>query len=204
MRAARVRARAAAEAGFSLVELLIVTTLLAVLLSAILGALDLTNRLAPKDQERTDVIQETQAGVTRMVRELRLAYRVDTATQWAVQVRVMRNGQLLTVNYNCAAADPNPQKPNYRRCMRTQTGPGGTGAAVPVITRIPAPPNGAPAPVFTYATNAAGNINRINVNLSVSATGDLKKGYEHAISLSDGVLLRNVDSCGPQTPTACP
>ena len=189
------------ERGFTLVELLAVIALLSVMLAAILGVLAETQRVAPRDQERSSVIEATQAGMYRMTRELRHAYRVTAAGPWATTVSVMRNGVAAQLTYDCSGADPS--RPAYRVCTRSESG----GTAQPVISHVVlAPPagGGSPPAVFTYRNNCAGRVNYISAAVVTAAAGDLKNGFKHTVILRDGFYLRNVDSCGPQQPAACP
>jgi type II secretory pathway pseudopilin PulG len=61
------------ESGWTLVELLVVATLLIVVLTAILSISDGTQKTAAGDQERTSTIGESQAGIARIAENLRNA-----------------------------------------------------------------------------------------------------------------------------------
>ena len=195
------RRLASEEAGFTLAELLVVIAILSVMLGAIVVVLNATQRTAPEEQERIAVIQDTQAGVYRMTRELRHAYRVTANGQWSITALLLVNGTTAQVTYDCTPTDP--ATPGYRICTRAQ----GAAAAQPVIKNVvlvqPAG-GGQPPSVFTYKTNAAGNINHVSVSVVAAAAGEVKTGYKHKITFRDGFYLRNVDSCGNQQPTACP
>ena len=199
---AALRRRAADERGFSLIEVLMVFLVLSVILSAILGVLDATHKSAPRDQERGDVIRETQTGMQRMTRELRHAYKVTSAGQWSITAATYSNGTTTTVTYDCSVVDPT--RSEYRMCARTAAS-GSTGPVVRRVLLLPPAGGGSPPPVFEYGTNAAGRIDRVDVSLVTSATGDRTDNYaSHNVTLRDGFYLRNVDSCGNQDPTACP
>ena len=196
-----LRRRAADERGFSLIELLMVFLVLSVILGAVLGVLDATHKAAPRDQERGDVIRETQAGMERMTRELRHANKVTSAGQWSITAQTYANGTTTTVTYDCSVVDPT--RSTYRMCERTAPS-GSTGPLVRRVLLIAPAGGGSPPPVFEYGTNEAGHIDRVDISLVTSATGDLKEGYTHNVTLRDGFYLRNVDSCGNQEPTQCP
>ena len=198
---AALRRRAADERGFSLIEVLMVFLVLTVILGAILGVLDATHKAAPRDQERGDVIRETQTGMERMTRELRHAYKVTSAGQWSITAQTYSSGTSTTVTYDCSVTDPT--RPEYRMCERTAAS-GSTGPVVRRVLLIAPPGGGSPPPVFEYGTNDAGRIDRVDITLVTSATGDLKEGYTHNVTLRDGFYLRNVDSCGNQEATECP
>jgi len=76
------------EAGFSLIELLVVCALMFVVLAALLSLLDGASGQAAKDQERGHAIREAQQGLGRMATELRHAYRVEAASLNSVAVLV--------------------------------------------------------------------------------------------------------------------
>jgi len=203
--AVRFQRLKADERGFSLVELMVVILVLGVMMGAILGSLEATHRAAPQDQERADVIRDTQSGLNRMTRELRHAYKVTSAGKWSITAAIYKNGGTTTVTYDCTSVDPSNSA--YRICNRSSTGGSGSTSNAPVITRVllvqPAG-GGQPPDVFTYDTNSAGHINYVGVTVVTSAQGDRKQGYTHKVTLSDGFFLRNVDSCGSQAATACP
>ena len=200
---ARLRQLRRDERGFSLIEVLVASLILMFMLGAILMVLDETSKQAPRDQERAEVIQETQIGVNRMTRELRHAYKVETQGQWSITVRLPVAGSTTgrQITYDCSV--PDPDRPEYRRCMRTEGG----GGARPVVTRVllrTPPGGGSPPPVFEYSQNAAGRVDYVEVTVATAAQGDLRKGFNHAVTLKDGFFLRNVDICGPSGPVACP
>jgi len=76
------------DAGFSLVELLIVMLVLTVLLIAILNLLDTTSGEAAKDNERGIALTEAQQGLHRMTLELRRAYRFNSASHNTLDVLI--------------------------------------------------------------------------------------------------------------------
>ena len=62
------------EAGYSLIELMIVASMMVVVLGAVLSLGDAAQRSTPKDLERAHAIRDTQVGLHRMTRELRQAH----------------------------------------------------------------------------------------------------------------------------------
>jgi Tfp pilus assembly protein PilV len=70
---AAARDRLSAERGFTLIETLIVASLLIVVLGAIASISDSTRSNANADQSRTDTLDIATAGLTRMVSDLRQA-----------------------------------------------------------------------------------------------------------------------------------
>lgn len=175
------------EDGFTLIELLITASILSVVLLAILALLDVSARIAPQDQERAHAIQESQAGLYRMTRELRQAHAVVGGDADTITVRVLpRTGTAeITVTWDCGT--PHPTESSMRRCTRTV----GSGTAEVVIDRVI---NGT-RPVFEY--DAPPTTSRyVRASVIVPARGDRKaeNGHRHEIVLADGVYMRNRDA----------
>ncbi len=183
------------EGGFSLIELMMVCAVLSVILAAVLMMLVTTNKIAPKDEERSQVLQETQVGVHKMTRELRHAYQVDVADPWRLEVRSMVNGVSTQIGYDCS--DSTPGSTNYRQCNRYIVG---SATRVPVIQRVllPTPAGGgAPAPIFEYRrkdpANPASPIVYVRVRVRVSPAGERNDGYQYPLVFDDGFYMRNAD-----------
>jgi hypothetical protein len=182
------------EGGFALVELLVVTALLAVVLVAVLDVLDTAAQTVPRDVEWTHAVEEGRVGVARMVRELRQADTIRGATPNAVDFEITRGGQARRVMYSCDVAEAGTGR---RRCTRVEAASGAalpapaTGA--PVVARVL---NGTPEdPVFTYAPDAVAP-RYVTVRVRVPSTGERRAGAAgaaagHAVVLSDGAFLRN-------------
>ena len=176
------------QPGFSLVELMVTVSLLIVVLTAILGLLDVTVRLAPKDEERTQVVREAQVGLARMVRELRQAHAVGSASGSFMDVTVVAAGAERHVRYQCDVA--NPADALTTRCVRREGAPGGDLSAATagdevVVDRVL---NG--AAVFTPPSGLRPDYAEAKVR--VPARGELSKGYEYSLVLDDGFHLRNL------------
>jgi hypothetical protein len=184
----------ASEDGHGLIEVLLVVALVPVVLGAVLLFGETTFRLAPRDHEQALVARETQVGIHRMTRELRAAHEVHTATASTIDVNVLVRGTNTRVRYDCAI--PHPGEATYRRCVRyvvaadSTTGPGDV-----VVDRVLSLGGSSPtSPVFTYETNAVGQVSYVRVRVEVPARGDLKVGHRHRIALHDGFFLRNTDA----------
>jgi prepilin-type N-terminal cleavage/methylation domain-containing protein len=180
----RTRGKDAAAAlqrqdGFTLIELTVTAAMLAVVLLAILSVSDLGWKLAPKDQERTHMIRETQTGLYQMTRELRQGYEVVDAQPSVMQVRVLVQGNPRLVTYRCDV--PHPTKPAWRRCVRSGDGPDRV-----VLDRL------LDDNVFEYTRRAPGGpITYVRAKAVVPAAGDLAKGHPHRVVLDDGFYMRN-------------
>lgn len=196
----RVRRRPARdEAGFALVELLIVAALLGVVLFAVLSLLDAAVRVEARDQERAHAVREAQVGLDRMTRELRQAYRVVATGPSYVTVHVRLGGQDTQVHYRCDRPHPdlasNPHDDGYRRCRRVEAL---VGAALPAIDTGPIVIdrvlNGSAAPpdsVFTFSPSAI-SPTYIRARIEVPARGEREEGIEHKVVLDDGFFMRNL------------
>jgi hypothetical protein len=177
------------ESGWTLVELTIAAALLAVVLTAVLSLLDMTNRQAPGDQERAHDLRETQVGVYRMTRELRQAYSLVQTGPYLVEAHVYAGGADHDVVYDCTGAS---SVPGYGQCIRYEK-PGGTpGPSTPVVDRLLNKPGSGLAPVFTYTQNG-GKTTYGRVRVEVPAKGTRSNGYSHRIVLQDGFYLRNLN-----------
>lgn len=187
--AAKILRRIAYEQrGFSLVELITVSFLLIVVLSATLMVLERTTEIAPQDEERTQSIREVQVGLHRMVRELREAYALNpaappTSTQMDVLVPVA-GGPDKRVVYNCAQPHPDPR---YSRCLRYEgaadfTQPLGAGhlAVDRVLNDV------AVTPVFKKVSSSY-----VEAKVEVPARGERDSGFQHKVVLEDGFFMRN-------------
>lgn len=174
------------ERGITLIEVLITAVILNVVLFAILGLLDVSARAVPKDMERAAAIQESQAGLYRMTRELRQAHEIVGGGTHAITVNVFVAGAPTQVTYDCAA--PHPTVSNYRRCTRRV----GTAAPVLVIDRVV---NGS-RPVFEYDSLTPVTARYVGASVIVPGRGDRRQAgdYEHEIVLADGLFMRNRDA----------
>jgi hypothetical protein len=185
------------EAGYALTELLLVSSLLVIVLGAILALGETTQRITPRDTERAHVIREAQVGLHAMTRQLREAYDMTdpphvAATSSTLDV-TLRNG----TRYSFECDEPHPTEAGYNRCVRFPVvgGVKQTQGRV-VIDRVLNGPagSGAENPIFTYETNPAGIVTYIRVQIQVPAKGDLKDGHDHSVVLEDGVYMRNLDA----------
>ena len=171
------------EDGFSLIELVVVMTMLAVALGAILSVVERTTQLSKEDQERAHAIRSAQVELDGVVREARQAFRVNASSANKLDVSTYRAGATRRVVFDCSVAHPTLAA--TRRCTRQEMLPNGTlTAARVVIDRV------RNATVFAY-TPAAGTTEHVAVTIEVPASGDLRQGRNHLIRLYDGFAVRN-------------
>jgi type II secretory pathway pseudopilin PulG len=170
------------EAGYGLVELMVVCALLIIVLGAILALGETTQRIAPKESERAHVIREAQVGLHRMTRELRHANAAPAVTGSTMQATVLvAGGVSRTVSYECNAAHPTDTA--YTRCIRYDltADPTKSNGQV-VVDRVL---NGATVFSLTPPDYVAATV-------EVAARGNLKDGYDHRVILEDGIYMRNL------------
>jgi type II secretory pathway pseudopilin PulG len=186
-------ARGGGEAGYALTELLVVTSLLVIVLGAILTLGETSQRIAPKESERANVIREAQVGLHRMTRELRHAYGgVDSSGGLdvpgpRVEAQVLMASGTQTVTYECDV--PHPTDSAYTRCMR-YVGTSTDGELV--VDRVL---NGNSVFEIKNLDAASGDTrpDYVRAVVEVGARGDLQSGYDHRVVLDDGFYMRNLD-----------
>jgi prepilin-type N-terminal cleavage/methylation domain-containing protein len=220
-RSFRRAAAGSADAGFTLVELLVASAVFAVVLTAVLSLLDTSNQVSYNDQERNVALHEQTDSLRRMTQELRQAYHVvgvDTSGangggNWVdVLVRVTRNGAAteLRVLYDCYGP---VLATGLQQCTRAEapaslpppqgSGPppgSSSGTAQVVIPRVV---NGTAAdPVFTgYASpndasypGDGSEPTYVQVTLKTPVRGARTVGSPAQTQLFDSVYMRNTDN----------
>ncbi len=154
---ARMRARLAAEGGWSLIELLVAMAIFTFVMGAALSLFEVTVKSAPKDQERAVAVREAQTGLSGMTREVRNAYDIVELTPNVIDFLVARQGVNRRVRYECGVTDASVT-PALKQCQRSEatlTSPNqeplpAVGTPRKVIGRML---NGTAAdPVFSYTT----------------------------------------------------
>lgn len=166
-------------------ELLVATSILIVVLTAVLSLLDSAFKQAPSDQERAHVMRDAQVGLHRMTRELRQAYEVVAPpTAQALEVRVNVLGTDRRVRYSCDVA--HPSRADTFRCVRQELD--GAGAVTSSAVVVDGTTSTA---VFSYTPNAV-SPRYVSAQVRLPAKGEREDGAQHSIVLSDGLSLRNV------------
>ena len=181
------------ESGMSLPEVLITIVVFSFVLVGILGLLDTSAKVAPRDQERSMAMREIQSSLDRMVRELRQAYRVVGTSPSSMRILVRRRQSDGThvnrlVEYDCGLTVAD-------KCIRREAPPGellpATGEVA--VDRLLNGGNAA-RPVFSFDQNADSiTPTYVAVRVEVPARGERAKSYEHSVVLEDGFYARNMD-----------
>ena len=174
----------AREDGFSLVELIVVMTMLTVALGSILTVVERTVRISNEDSERAHAIRSAQVEMLALVREGRQAFRVNSSTATRLDVSVARGATTRRVIYDCTIS--HPTLAGTKRCTRQEMLADGSLTAPRVaVDRV------RNASIFTY-TPAAGTTEHIAVSIEVPASGELRRGGRTSlIRLRDGFAVRN-------------
>jgi prepilin-type N-terminal cleavage/methylation domain-containing protein len=175
------------ERGMSLPEVLISMVIFTFVMGAVLSLLEATAKQAPKDQERAMAIREAQAGLHRMTRELRQAYKVLDADPKSMYVLIARSTPPdKHVRYDCDVVDP--LNSAYRQCVRREALVGQTLPATGsvVVERSLS------QVLFTYSPGPL-NPNFVKIHIEVPQKGERKAGLNRNLVLDDGFYLRNTD-----------
>jgi hypothetical protein len=180
----RLRDLRRSERGHTVIELVLVASLLAVVLSAALVLLDKTNELMPGDEERAPALRDAQGGVHRMTRVLRQAFAVaqpaDGQVGQVAQVDVLLEGAERRVTFDCSTTSQ--AIPGTRRCLRTVAPLGGGASSTQVIVD---------GVLNTGVFERTGE-RTLRVRVEVGAKGRRGDGDDHRIVLDDGVFMRNL------------
>jgi type II secretory pathway pseudopilin PulG len=209
LRATRVWFRIRSEErGYSLPELLVVCAMFALVLVGVLDVFGFAQAQAPKDIEYSHAISEATAGLARMTRELRNAYRIDgtdgdptTGVGSTVTFFAYLNDVDTEVEYSCDQPSlSNPTNHSYYSCRRVSAPDGSalpsisTGAVI--VDRVENPPGLTRPDVFTFI-GATGTPNPIypsyvQENVLIPAAGPLTHSLTHTITLNNGTALPNL------------
>jgi prepilin-type N-terminal cleavage/methylation domain-containing protein len=185
----RLRSRARSECGYTLVELLVVITVLTGILAALLGPLETSQMSATRDQNYAYAQQEARTGLDSIVSQVRQASVVLATTGNSVDFNIYLSGVAYRVYYECDVPQPTT---TYRECVRLQV-PAGTalpslGSGSVVVRNLT---NGTSvAPVFSFAPDPA-DPNYMTATVSVPSSDGTANGLAHTITLSNGALMRN-------------
>jgi hypothetical protein len=189
VRRGRARAAASAQAGATLIELLVASATAIVVFLAILALVESSTQVEARETEWTLVLEEDRAGVARMVRDIRQATAVEEAAGSAITFLATTAGKSWKIRYECAVSQAGT---SYKECVRLAVEQGGSlPTSGPVVARYLADP----AEVFSYAPSASAPT-MATVKLELPANGGLRSssghGYSHNVVLEDSALMRNL------------
>jgi type II secretory pathway pseudopilin PulG len=183
------RAITSGQAGFMLIEMLVVLLLVTIVFSALLVPIVTAQHVQSRDAEYAYAQQNARTGLDAMVHQIRQAYAVLSTTPNAIEFDVSLNGADFHVYYECDIAQPGT---SYQECVRLQAP---AGAALPALSTATVAvtnlTNGTLAdPVFAFTPDGF-SPTYVTATVKVPASGGTNGGLTHSIVLSDGVLLRN-------------
>jgi hypothetical protein len=194
----RPTAASSGEAGYALTELLLVSSLLVIVLGAILALGETTQRITPRDTERAHVIREAQVGLHAMTRQMRQAADMEVPPHEAATASTLDVTLRDGTRYSFECDEPHPTETGYNRCVRFPVvgGVKQTDDGLVLIDRVLNGPagTGATNPIFQYETNVAGIVTYVGVQILVPAKGELQNGHDYEVVLDDGVYMRNLDA----------
>jgi prepilin-type N-terminal cleavage/methylation domain-containing protein len=196
------------ERGLTLVELLMTMALLTVGLSALLSLLNTTDQVQSKDYERGVALSDAQAGLGRMVRDLRAGSAptsagIPTAASNVVDLHVPANTDhgIGRMKYDCTLASPSdPTNSSVHACYRYFTNTfdvsgnpvWGTGRLVIDHVKNDEGACTAVTPATCIFTpNSPAPVTFIGVSVVVPTNGTRINGYKYLATFKDGVYLRN-------------
>jgi prepilin-type N-terminal cleavage/methylation domain-containing protein len=189
-------ASAQQEGGFTLVEVLVSISLLAVVLGLLMVPIVDSQRIETRDENYAYSQQEARTGVESMVAQIRQATAIlSQPSQNAVVFNITLAGQALTVLYECDINQPNsPQGTTYHECVRAQTVQGGNPnpSSGTVVARNLL--NGdSTNHVFSFGPDQNAPYYMTATLWVPSSDGSNTHGLTHTIVLSDGTLMRNLN-----------
>ncbi|HEX3693661.1 MAG TPA: prepilin-type N-terminal cleavage/methylation domain-containing protein [Solirubrobacteraceae bacterium] len=198
-RAASLRLRLRGEGGFTLVEMLVAATLSTIVVGATMSALEVAQRTQARDTEWGLVLQEGRAGLGRMIREIRQAYSIRSATENSLDFYATFGGVDYEIYYACNVAQTGTE---FNRCVRLQAE---VGKSLPALstgqTIVRYVVNGTSAdpsdPIFKeYSPNAIVP-DLVTVKLVLPASGTLKlagaKTLTHQVVLTNNAYIRDMN-----------
>ncbi len=185
------RTRVAGDAGFSMIELLVASTLSLVIAFAALGLMDATTSVSTQELQRQAALGEARAGLQRMVRELRGATSVNSTAGNLLDFNATTPSGTKRILYACNDIG---SVPGLRSCTRYSGPTGGTVSGGQII--IDRLVNGTTSsPVFRYLPDRI-RPTEVQVQVVLPAKGDASAGYAHSIVINDAAFLRNIDLTG--------
>lgn len=172
------------QAGFTLVELLVAISIFLLVVGATEAILVSTTWTQTRDQAYAEEIASTQAGLARLVHDLRGATSLQVVGPDLLEFQLTQAGTTYNVMYDCSASDALGAP--YTRCARTQA-----------VAPSPAPVAGSTAGsediqhVWNNATNTA---NGSNFATFCNSSGSARSG---SVFFASNPSTSNPDSSPP-------
>lgn len=180
------------EGGFTLIELLVAAALAVVVFGAILAMLESSQQVQARDTEWALTMQEDRAGLARMARDIRQAYKVEEAKPSAILFLATIGGKNWKIKYECNVSQSGTE---YSQCVRLIAEEGKTLPSTgPAIVKDVV--NG--TAVFSYFKGTEINTtapNVVTLKIELPAKGTLKQAgssYGHTVVLENAAFIRNL------------
>jgi len=184
--------RPTSEDGFTLFELLIASALAIVVFGAILAMLESSQQVQARDTEWALTMQEDRAGLARMTRDIRQAYKVEEAKPSAILFLAKIGGKNWKIKYECNVSQFGTV---YSQCVRLIAEEGKTLPSTgPAIVKDVV--NG--TAVFSYFKGTETNTtapNVVTLKIELPSMGTLKQAgssYGHKVVLENAAFIRNL------------
>ncbi len=204
---AAILARLRASGGFTLLELLIATSLSLIILGAVTAVLVSATNSQARDTEWAHVLQESRTALTTMVTQLRQAYFVRSDTPSSIEFYATLDNAKWVVLFSCKEPEAGTA---FEMCVRKKAEITGTTIpseaevaaqkAVPIIEHVlngtsADEPGGHEDPVFQRYSPSTIAPDLITVKIVMPASGTLKladaAGLSHHVVLENAAYLRN-------------
>jgi prepilin-type N-terminal cleavage/methylation domain-containing protein len=185
----QLRERCRDQHGFTLIEVLVVLSLLSAVAGLLMAPLVLGQREQTRDANYAFAQQDARNGLDSMVSQIRQATSIISSGPNFVEMTVTLGGVAEHVLYQCDIPQPGTA---YRECLRAQSA---FGSALPALSSatvaIPGLTNGTvSSPVFSFGPDPIAPY-YMTATISIPASGGAAGGLTHSIVLSDGALMRN-------------
>jgi prepilin-type N-terminal cleavage/methylation domain-containing protein len=188
--------RLRAQGGFTLIEMMIAASLTLLVLGATLTVFESSQRIQIRDAEYALAMQEGRTGLQRIAREVRQAYKVESAGENELEFLIKFGSSSYKVYYKCNVEEAGT---GYDKCVRLSAA---VGSSLPSIssgaTIVPRVLNQTSAdpkdPIFKYEPSAI-SPEVVQLRAVLPAAGSLTKGQglKHHVVLSDSAYIRNLD-----------
>jgi type II secretory pathway pseudopilin PulG len=178
------------ENGYTLVEVLVVSTLLVAVIGALMVPLVVAQRHQVKTADYAYAQQQARTSLDSMVSQIRQAWSIASTDPNAIDMNVNLNGVAKRVYYECDI--PQPGSTVYRECLRVEAA---AGSQLPSLSTgtvvIQNLLNGTTTdPVFSFGPDPIAPY-YMTARVRIPASGGTNTGLNHTVVLSSGALMRN-------------
>ena len=180
------------EDGYSLIEVLVVTLLLALVVGTIMSPIVLSQTNQTRNANYSYAQEQARTGLDSMVSEIRQATAILGDGPNYVDMNVNLRGTAYEVYYECDI--PQPGSTAYQECMRVQAVQGTTlpplsSGSVVIRNLVNWTTN---TPVFTFYPSGIAPY-YMTATIDAPASGGAARGLTNTIVFSDGALMRNLN-----------